>query len=177
MSSLNGSGGVVNLGSAALTIQNAGIDVYSGTIQGTGSLTKTGTGTQTLFGNNSYTGGTNLAGGVLSVSSDSNLGAASGPLTFNGGTLRTLASFSTGRAITLNAAGGTFEPAADTTLTESGPIAGAGRLAKTGPGTLILGGNNTYSGRDALECRHAGGEQRTGVGARQCSRQWRSSES
>ncbi len=47
---------------------------------------KTGGGTLVLSGSNNYTGGTTIAAGTLSVSSDANLGAASGALTFDGGT-------------------------------------------------------------------------------------------
>jgi autotransporter-associated beta strand protein len=150
MSSLNGTGGVVNLGSAALTINDIGKDAYSGIIQGTGSLTKLGPGTLTLSGNNSYSGGTTINRGILAISADINLGSASGRLTFNGGTLQTLASFTTARATTLNAAGGTFAPDAGTTFTAAGAIAGIGGLTKTGAGVVILEGDNAYSGGTVL---------------------------
>ncbi|MGU3287767.1 S8 family peptidase, partial [Methylobacterium mesophilicum] len=53
-----------------------------------GSLIKTGGGTLTLTGTNSYPGGTTFAGGTLSVSRDASLGAASAPLSFDGGVLQ-----------------------------------------------------------------------------------------
>ncbi|MGU3283843.1 S8 family peptidase, partial [Methylobacterium mesophilicum] len=53
-----------------------------------GSLIKTGGGTLTLTGTNSYSGGTTFAGGTLSVSRDASLGAASAPLSFDGGVLQ-----------------------------------------------------------------------------------------
>ncbi|WP_174564832.1 autotransporter-associated beta strand repeat-containing protein, partial [Achromobacter insolitus] len=59
------------------------------------TLTKAGAGTLVLAGNNSYTGGTRLAGGTLQVDRDANLGAATGGLTFSGGTLATTGSFDT----------------------------------------------------------------------------------
>ena len=59
----------------------------SGVISGPSTLTKNGDGTLTLTGVNTYSGGTLLNKGILQVSLDANLGAASGPLSFNGGTL------------------------------------------------------------------------------------------
>ena len=50
-------------------------------------LNKTGLGTLVLTGANTYDQ-TRLSVGTLSVSSDANLGAASGGLDFQGGTLR-----------------------------------------------------------------------------------------
>src|SRR5262249_18525820 len=80
----------------------------------------------------------------LSVSSDANLGAASGGLSFDGGTLQNTSAFTTGRAITLAAGGGAFNTAAD--LTASGVISGPGALAKFGAGGLTLNGTNSYTG-------------------------------
>ncbi|MCF6314583.1 MAG: autotransporter domain-containing protein, partial [Verrucomicrobiales bacterium] len=125
---------------------------FSGTIEDTGSndttLRKFGTGTLTLSGANGYRGGTQLDGGILSVSANNNLGDVSGGLTFDGGTLQNTAAFSTARATTLNAGGGTFQTDAD--LTHSGIISGAGSLTKTGANTLTLSGINTYSGGTQL---------------------------
>ena len=43
------------------------------------------------------------------MAADANLGAASGGLAFGGGTLQFLSGFTTNRAVTLNAGGGTFD--------------------------------------------------------------------
>ena len=77
---------------------------------------------------------------------DNNLGATTGPLSFNGGTLATTASFTSGRSTTINSGGGTFDVAPSTTLTMSGAIGGAGALSKSNAGTLVLTATNTYAG-------------------------------
>jgi fibronectin-binding autotransporter adhesin len=114
-------------------------------LTGPGGLVKTDLGTLTLTGANSYTGGTFVNGGTLAISSDANLGAASGGLSFDGGTLRALASLSSARLVTLNSGGGRLDSNGfDVTL--SGPIGGAGGLFKSGAGVLTLSGTNSYSG-------------------------------
>ncbi|RUX65038.1 autotransporter outer membrane beta-barrel domain-containing protein, partial [Mesorhizobium sp. M7A.F.Ca.US.014.04.1.1] len=130
---------------------NAEIRVLAGTaatiattITGAGGVSKTQGGTLVLEGSNSYQGGTRLLGGIISVSSDANLGAASGALTFNGGTLRNTAAFATARNVTLDAGGGTFQTDAD--LTANGVISGTGALTKTGAGGLVLSSANSYAG-------------------------------
>src|SRR5208282_572531 len=136
-------------GGGTLASANGATATYGGVISGTGLLNigdGINKGTILLNAANTYSGGTTINGGILEIGADVNLGAASGALIFNGGTLQTLASFSTARGTTLNAAGGTFEPGAGTTFTEAGTIAGVGGLTKTGPGTVILGGNNSYTG-------------------------------
>ncbi|MQR01648.1 autotransporter-associated beta strand repeat-containing protein [Glaciimonas soli] len=117
---------------------------YDGIVSGTGALTQAGSGTLTLTGTNTYEGGTNLNAGILNVSADDNLGAATGGLTFNGGTLQTADSFTSDRAVTLNTSG--IIDTQDNSNTLTGVIAGVGALAKQGAGTLILTGDNTYSG-------------------------------
>ena len=103
-------------------------------------------GTTVLSGNNTYSGGTTLGGGVLQVASDAKLGAPSGALSFDTGTLRTTADFLTFRPSALGAGGGTFETQAGTTLTYRGLVTGNGALTKRGDGTLVLGEPNTYGG-------------------------------
>ena len=107
-----------------------------------------------LTGTNSYTGGTAIDGGVLQVSSDANLGAASGALSFGdatlGGMLNTTAGFTSARNVTLNAGGGTIDQSAGGAVTLSGVIGGTGALTKTGAGDLILTGANAYTGGTAI---------------------------
>lgn len=113
-------------------------------LYGASTLVKTDFGTLILAGNNTYTGGTDIRGGVLSVSSDTNLGAASGAITLDGGALATTASFATGRDITLMQQG-EINVASATALTLSGNITGSGELYKSGAGTLNLSGTNSYT--------------------------------
>ena len=128
---------------------DAGVTAEIGAeIAGSGGLVKQDTGTLVLTGANSYTGGTSILNGTLEVSADANLGAASGNLTLDGGTLRNTAAFTTARDITLNAGGGTFRTDAD--LTAAGVVSGAGALTKIGGGALTLTGANTYAGGTAV---------------------------
>jgi autotransporter-associated beta strand protein len=156
--SIEGNGNLL-LGAKNLTVGGNNLSTtFSGAIQdggvggGTGaSLTKTGTGTLTLAGANTYTGGTTITAGTLAISADNNLGAASGSLTFNGGTLRFGASFDLAntRAITLNAGGGTFDTSGFTRVFQA--ISGTGSLTKIGSGTLDLVGVNTYTGTTTVD--------------------------
>jgi autotransporter-associated beta strand protein len=140
--------------SAAVT----GPAVISGTLTGAGlGFMKSGTGTLALTGNNDYTGTTTVSAGLLSISSDANIGGTSAPLTFSGGGLQvtgaTLTSLATGRTTTFsNNQPVTFEivdPA--NTFTVSQPLQmGSGGLTKSGSGALVLSGNNTYTGATTL---------------------------
>ncbi len=87
--------------------------------------------------------------GTISVSADGNLGATSGALTFNGGTLLNTAAFATGRSVLLMVGGGTFLTDAD--LLAGGPISGPGTLTKQGAATLTLTGNNSYTGGTTID--------------------------
>ncbi|SEE58064.1 autotransporter-associated beta strand repeat-containing protein [Rhizobiales bacterium GAS188] len=118
----------------------------SGVIGGNGGLSVNGAGMLVLTNANTYQGGTNINAGTLSVSADNNLGNAAGSLTINGGTLQATATFTSNRAVTLGAGGGSFAPTNGTTLTASGTIGGTGGLTMNGAGTLVLSGANTYFG-------------------------------
>jgi autotransporter-associated beta strand protein len=161
----------LNLGAAARTIQlvnntNSANDAaaISGIISGAGGgLTVTGSGTLTLSGVNTYTGVTTLSGGVLSVATIGNGGAAgnlgqsdqaASRLVFDGGTLRyTGVTASTNRGFTLIAGKtGTLDvSAADTALTMSGASTNTtGALTKAGAGSLILSGANLHTGATTI---------------------------
>lgn len=145
--------GNVTLGSATLRINNTGSG-FSGTISGTGGVT-IAAGAQTFSGcTNSYTGGTTI-NGTLSVGclrnggQASDIGASSnasanlqligGTLIYTGGTVTTDRGFTLGGTGTINVSN------AATTLGFSGVATGTS-LQKTGPGTLVLSGANTYNG-------------------------------
>ncbi len=147
------SGGNVDLGSGNLTTGGNNTDTtFAGVISGTGGVTKTGSSTWTLTGNNTYSGGMTFAGGVTSASSDPNLGDIAAPLHFDGGTLRVTGAFNTTpRSVELLAGGGGLDIAnTANSFTYSGNITGPGGLTKTGIGSLILEGNNSYGGPTAV---------------------------
>jgi outer membrane autotransporter protein len=136
------------------TIDSNGFDViFSGDIINSGSLTKMGAGTLTLSGNNAYTGGTNIVGGVLSVSSDSNLGTGGITISNNAELLTTGALFASTKAITLGTGGGTVASATGTTAAYGSVISGSGRLSvgdAINDGMIVLSAANTYSGGTVL---------------------------
>jgi autotransporter-associated beta strand protein len=163
--------GTVNLNGATLDMGGNNIgsatnqvvfNAQSGTLQnlgelnGGGNLTKTTAGTLVLAGDNNHTGRTVVNAGILSVSSEDNLG--NNPLAFNaaqleidGGTLLTTASFTiddANRGVTVGATGGTIETAASTALTvaSTSPIVLTGNLTKTGDGALYINSTTTGSG-------------------------------
>jgi autotransporter-associated beta strand protein/YVTN family beta-propeller protein len=136
---------VMSLGTAGGIIDtNGNSATLSGIVSGSGGLTKSGSGTLTLSGANTYSGGTTINAGTLSVGADNNLGTGGG-LAFGGGTLQYSNGFSSSRAVTLNAGGGTFDTNGNNAIL-SGIIGGTGGLTKSGTGTLTLSGANTYSG-------------------------------
>ncbi len=134
---------------ATLAFDRSDISTFAGTISGTGAVNQVGTGTTILTGANTYSGGTTISAGVLSVSADNNLGDAAGGLTFNGGVLQVTGTSFTGtsRAIDLGPSGGGFDIVdAANSFTVSQALTGGGPLSKLGAGTLILTGDNSYSG-------------------------------
>lgn len=143
-----------------LRVGGNGSSSFSGVISGVGGLTKAGTGTWTLSGNNTYSGPTRVASGTLSVSSLGNIGtgtsnlgqptAGTDRLSVEGGVLQYTgtSSVSNRNFSLLSVTQSTIEVTnAAATLTLSGASASTdGGWIKTGAGTLILAGDNLYSG-------------------------------
>jgi autotransporter-associated beta strand protein len=141
----------IDLEAGGGTFDSAGTtSTLAGLISGLGSLTKISSGTLVLSGANTYTGGTIIKGGVLQVSSESNLGGTGGAITLDGGILQTAGALTDNRTVNLSTLGGAAGGSIDTdgnTDTFSGQFTGAGALTKVGAGTLILSNaNNNYAG-------------------------------
>jgi outer membrane autotransporter protein len=122
-----GSGAVTN--DATLTFDRSDAATVGNAIGGTGSLTQSGAGTLTLTGNNTYTGTTTINGGGLRIG--------------DGGTTGTLGSGDVTNDATL-----TFDRSDAVTVGSS--IAGSGSLTQAGTGTLILTGENAYTGTTTI---------------------------
>jgi len=110
------------------------------------SFEKTGTSTWTLTGTTTALTQWQLNGGILAVSSDLALGNVAGALTFNGGGLQALSSFTSARDMVFTGNGG-FLVDAGAELTLSGALTGAGGLVKAGAGTLIQNSVRAYGGQ------------------------------
>jgi autotransporter-associated beta strand protein len=140
--------GAYSLGGGQLSAANE----YVG-VQGTGTVSQTG-GTNTVFGtlcvgyDSGGTGTYNLNGGTL-VAPLICVGSGSGSLTFNGGTFIASSFFSIPATAALSIAAGSNGATFDTngyTVTIGPAIDGAGGLTKSGAGSLVLTGSNTYFG-------------------------------
>lgn len=111
---------------------------------------KTGASTWTLTGTTTALTPWQLKGGTLAVSSDGALGDAAGALTFDGGALRALSSFTSTRNMVFTG-NGVFDVDAGAELTLSGSLTGAGGLRKLGAGTLIQNSAVGYLGATSVE--------------------------
>ncbi len=168
--------GAITLQSATTPIDVTGVHTISAVLQGTGAgINKTGTGLLTLSGANTYTGATTVANGMLQVTGgDDRLPTATtvtlGDATANTSgklilgdnsqshnqTLAGILTAGTGGANSVVGAGPTNSVLTVTVAsgidTFSGTLGGPGQnennlaLTKTGAGTLILSGPNTYIG-------------------------------
>jgi len=141
-----GNGGTTGSLSTSSAITNNGTLVFNRTdtltqgtnfnsvISGSGSLIQAGSGNLVLTGANTYTGATTISAGTLQIGAGSTSGniSASSAITNNG----TLA-FNRSNTITQ---GTDFNSV----------ISGTGSVVQAGSGTLILSGNNTYSGATTI---------------------------
>jgi len=146
VATIAGAGAIqLNAGSQLTLSGNSSGKVFSGVLSGNGALVKGGTHQLTLTGSNTHSGGTAINGGIMTISSNANLGSAAAPLSFNGGTLRTSGTFTIDRSVTLNTNGSTID--ANGNLLVSGAFAGPGSLTKSAGGTLQLTGDSpSYAG-------------------------------
>lgn len=149
---LNSFGGTIdNEGTGTLSLTNLGVigetgggargltwittnatgDLFASALRdgsGATSLTKLGTGTLTLTGTNSYSGLTTVGNGLLLVGN----GGGTGSLGIGSAVMNT-----TNTAIIFNRTN---------TVTVFGAVSGLGAVTNNGTGTVILAGNNSYSG-------------------------------
>lgn len=152
--------GTTTIGALTLTPASAQTVIFNGTsataITSVGAIsqnganalavTQSGSGTTILSGNNTYTGATVINAGVVEVSADANLG--SGNLTL-GGELLTSANFTTSKTVTLSSNAAILAAANVTTAIYNGAIGGSDMLTvgdSTNQDTVVLAGNNTYTG-------------------------------
>lgn len=157
--------GNINTGTDAahagmLAFNRADNVVFSNPVSGAGAVRQMGTGTTTLVQDNNYAGGTWIIAGTLSVASDAKRDLATGAVTLDGGTLHVTGSAvgSAARSLTLGNHGGGFDIAeTSNTVTVAQSLSGAGQLWKHGQGTLVLSGDNSFSGGLHFECRYRKG--------------------
>jgi autotransporter-associated beta strand protein len=115
---------------AVLAYNLNGSQTCSGVVNGTGSLTKAGSGVLTLTGSNTFQGATTISGGTLQLGD----GTSGHDGSLSGGIIN-----NTAMVYNLNGS-----------QNYAGTISGSGSLTKTGTGSLILSGINTYSGRTTV---------------------------
>ena len=97
---------------------------FSGIISGTESVWKSGVGTLTFTGDNTYTGGTTISAGTLQIGDGGTTGSIVGNVTNNAALIFNRSNY----------------------MQFAGNISGSGSLTKLGASSLVLTGNNSYTG-------------------------------
>jgi fibronectin-binding autotransporter adhesin len=133
-------------------------------IIGEGSLVKEGAAALTIANVNSFSGSVVINGGRIKTASLTDSGipgtlGAGSTIILDGGVLDiTGATAATNRALSAGTGGGGLIVAGQVTL--SGGVSGTGTLTKTGPGRVVLSGNNGFNGRLVVsegKLRYTGG--------------------
>jgi outer membrane autotransporter protein len=130
----------------------------SSPISGVGGLIKTGPGRLVLAGANTYTGGTSIEGGTLQVSGTGTLPSGGNLSISSGATLdvsqasadQTIGALTGASGSTISLGARRLTAGTADSMTFAGTIGGTGGLTKEGTGTLILSGDNSYSGATTI---------------------------
>lgn len=144
-------GGALAFNRSDNIVQGTSFLTNGSAITGTGSLIQSGSGTLTLNQANNYEGATIINGGTLlligsgALSNSATVSVASGATLDLGGRSQQIAGLN-GAGIVTNSSGTLTVNKASGSETFSGSIRGAGDFVKTGAGTFVLSGNNSFGG-------------------------------
>lgn|GEM_PF-2188278 len=130
-----------------ITAENGTVNTIAGVISGPGGLVFAGPGTVRMIGQNYYTGPTSLDKGRVQVGGVNPLGT--GLLSFNGGDFELVHNTDIINPVELKSNGAILSDK-NFIATFSGPISGTGALTLKTAGTVILTGDNSYSGGTTL---------------------------
>lgn len=126
----------------------------AGVISGSTNVVKNGSGTLQLSNANTFFGSTSVSSGTLLMSGAGTLGDSSNPVSVSGGTLDLGATVQATNSVTMTGGAITNGTLLPISVTASGAgtsqiaanISGSATVTKEGAGTLVLSGNNTYTG-------------------------------
>ncbi len=114
---------------AALAFNRSDSVIFAATISGTGQVLQKGSGTTILTGTNTYLGGTAITNGTLQLGAGGTTGTILGDVVNNG----------------------EFAFNHSDVLLFAGTISGSGVVRQLGAGTVILTGENTYTGGTVID--------------------------